>query len=82
MLTFVARRLQAESVALLFASRNDPAMDVRLAGLATLRLEGLDPAPAVALLQQVPGLPDRSRGGRSHRPGHRRQPAGVDRSRP
>ena len=49
-LTFVARRLQAESVAVLFASRNDPAMDVRLAGLVTLRLEGLAPAAAVALL--------------------------------
>ena len=49
-LTFVARRLQAESVALLLASRNDPAMDVRLAGLATLPLEGLAPAAAVALL--------------------------------
>ena len=51
-LTFVGRRLQAESVVLLFASRNDPAMDVRLAGLASLRLEGLDPVPAVALLRR------------------------------
>ncbi|HEU4545830.1 MAG TPA: LuxR C-terminal-related transcriptional regulator [Microlunatus sp.] len=51
-LTFVGRRLQAEAVALLFASRNDPALDVRLAGLPTLRLEGLEPAPAVALLSR------------------------------
>ncbi|WP_344812520.1 LuxR family transcriptional regulator [Microlunatus aurantiacus] len=51
-LTFVARRLQAESVALLFASRNDPAMDVRLAGLPALRLGGLAPGPAVALLSR------------------------------
>jgi DNA-binding CsgD family transcriptional regulator len=56
-LTFVARRLQAESVALLFASRDDPAMDVRLAGLTTLRLEGLAPAPAVALLGRTLASP-------------------------
>ena len=31
-LTFVARRLQAESVAMLFAMRDDPAVEVRVAG--------------------------------------------------
>ena len=49
-LTFVARRLQAESVAMLFAMRDDPRIDVWLAGIPTLRLSGLDRMAAVALL--------------------------------
>ena len=42
MLAFVARRLQAESVAMLFAMRDDPRLDVWMAGIPTLRLGGLD----------------------------------------
>ena len=49
-LTFVARRLQAESVVMLFALRDDPALEVRVAGISTMRLRGLDPGAAVALL--------------------------------
>lgn len=49
-LTFVARRLQAESVAMFFAMRDDQALEVRVAGIATMRLSGLDPTAAVALL--------------------------------
>ena len=55
-LTFVARRLQAESVAMLFAMRDDPRLDVWVAGIPTLRLSGLDPAAAVTLL--AASLPD------------------------
>ena len=43
--TFVARRLQAESVAMLFAMRDDPRLDVWVAGIPTLPLSGLDPRP-------------------------------------
>ena len=49
-LAFVARRLQAESVAMLFALRDDPRLDVRVVGISTVRLGGLDSAAAVALL--------------------------------
>ena len=42
-LAFVARRLQAESVAMFFAMRDDPAVEVRVAGIPGLRLSGLDP---------------------------------------
>jgi DNA-binding CsgD family transcriptional regulator len=57
-LAFVARRLDAESVALLFATR-DPASEGSLAGLPGLALEGLPDADARALLASVlPGLLD------------------------
>ena len=49
-LTFAARRLQAESVAMLFAMRDDPRLDVWVAGIPTLRLSGLDPMASVVLL--------------------------------
>ena len=49
-LAFVARRLRAESVAMFFAMRDDPRLDVWVAGIPTLRLSGLDPVAAVALL--------------------------------
>jgi DNA-binding CsgD family transcriptional regulator len=51
-LAFVARRLQAESVLLLFAEREEGALD-ELAGLPDLRLEGLAGADARALLASV-----------------------------
>jgi DNA-binding CsgD family transcriptional regulator len=57
-LAFAARRLDAESVALLFATR-DPAGEGVLAGLPGLVLEGLPAADARALLASVlPGLLD------------------------
>jgi DNA-binding CsgD family transcriptional regulator len=51
-LTFVARRLDAESVALVFGARVD-GDDATLADLPGLRLEGLPPAEARALLDSV-----------------------------
>ena len=44
-LTFVARRLQGESVALLLAARPDPRVDRAAAGVDTLDLGGWTPAP-------------------------------------
>ncbi len=62
MLAFVARRLDAESVALLFGTR-DPATVGGLAGLPRLMVEGLSDADARPLLASVlPGrLDDRVR---------------------
>ncbi|MEU4475163.1 AAA family ATPase [Micromonospora sp. NPDC023888] len=57
-LTFVARRLDAESVALLFAVRS-PTDEQLLGGLPELRVEGLPDVDAHALLDSVlPGLVD------------------------
>ncbi|HEX6740126.1 MAG TPA: LuxR C-terminal-related transcriptional regulator, partial [Vicinamibacteria bacterium] len=57
-LAFVARRLDAESAAVLFGSR-DPTADGALAGLPELTLEGLSDADAWALLASViPGRLD------------------------
>jgi DNA-binding CsgD family transcriptional regulator len=57
-LAFAARRLDAESVALLFGTR-DPAGEGGLAGLPGLVLDGLPDADARALLASVlPGLRD------------------------
>ena len=42
-LAFVARRLQAESIVLLFAARDDPEAETQLAGLTELRLEASTP---------------------------------------
>ncbi|MRX44705.1 AAA family ATPase [Agromyces sp. Q22] len=47
---FVARRLQAERVALLLAARADALPEARTTGVTTLRLDGLDPLDAVQLL--------------------------------
>ncbi|MCV7430081.1 helix-turn-helix transcriptional regulator [Mycolicibacterium bacteremicum] len=49
-LAFVARRLQAESTVLLFAARDTPDVEDQLAGIETLRIDGLDTASAVRLL--------------------------------
>lgn len=49
-LAFVARRLQAESAVLLFASRDSSDADTQLAGIPVLQLEGLDVPSAVQLL--------------------------------
>ena len=49
-LTFVARRLHAEGIALLFAARDDPLRPFDAPGLPELHLAGLDDAAADALL--------------------------------
>jgi DNA-binding CsgD family transcriptional regulator len=49
-LAFVARRLQAESTVLLFAARDTPESEKQLAGIPSIRLDGLDVQSAVQLL--------------------------------
>ncbi|WP_139123040.1 AAA family ATPase, partial [Cellulosimicrobium cellulans] len=49
-LAFAARRLDAEPVAVLLACRDDPRHDAVVAGIAALRLQGLDDASAARLL--------------------------------
>jgi predicted ATPase len=56
-LVFVARRLQADPVALLFGVRDDEARRFAAPGLAELTLAGLEEADAGALLDAVDGLP-------------------------
>lgn len=51
-LQFVARRLLAEAIAMVFAVR-EPEGATTLAGMAELRLEGLDHKPAAALLESA-----------------------------
>jgi AAA ATPase domain len=55
-LAFVARRLQAESIVLLFAQR-EPAEFGELSGLPELRLDGLSDADARELLASVISVP-------------------------
>ncbi|WP_432476928.1 AAA family ATPase [Nocardioides sp. GXQ0305] len=49
-LAFVARRLEAESAVLVFASRDVPEVEQRMTGVPTLRLDGLPQEAAVRLL--------------------------------
>ena len=49
-LAFVARRLEAESAVLVFASRDVPELEQRMAGVPTLRMTGLPLEDAVRLL--------------------------------
>ena len=56
-LTFVARRLALERVALIFAVREGEADAVDFGGLPVLRVAGLDAAAAAALLSDRAGLP-------------------------
>lgn len=56
-LAFVARRLKAESVALLLGTRPDARVDVAAAGVEVLELGGLDPTTAVQLLNRVAEQP-------------------------
>jgi DNA-binding CsgD family transcriptional regulator len=60
-LAFIARRVEHEPIAILFASRNGGASVLKAAGLPELRLEGLDDKSASELLAQTaadltPGL--------------------------
>ena len=58
-LIFVARRLQAEGVVLLFGARDDDQRDFAAPGLAESRLAGLEPVAAAALLRATAsGLAD------------------------
>ncbi|PXA68276.1 helix-turn-helix transcriptional regulator [Cryobacterium arcticum] len=50
-LAFVARRLQAESVVLLFAARDGDELEMITAGVPTLRLGGLDSLSAAQLMK-------------------------------
>ena len=49
-LAFVARRLKAERVALLLALRDEPSLEVKLAGIPSRQLDGLDVESSVKLL--------------------------------
>ena len=61
-LMFVARRLDAEGVVLLFGARDDDQRNFPAAGLPELRLAGLEPVAAAALLHETaPGLAERVR---------------------
>ena len=52
-LTFVARRLEAESAALVFAGREEPGLTERMAGIPVLHLPGLESDAAVRLMQSA-----------------------------
>ena len=56
-LTFVARRLHADGIALLFAARDDPLRSFDAPGLPELCLAGLDEAAADALLAERARVP-------------------------
>ena len=61
-LIFAARRLDAEGVVLLFGARDDDQRNFTAAGLPELRLAGLEPVAAAALLHETaPGLAERVR---------------------
>ena len=54
-LGFVARRLSAESVALIFAAREDESAATALAGVPVITLDGLDASSAAELMQRLTG---------------------------
>lgn len=56
-LAFVARRLEAESVAMIFGTRPDARVDVVAAGVPVLDLDGLDARSAVQLLNRTASEP-------------------------
>lgn len=56
-LTFVARRIHAEGIVLLFAARDDALRTFEAAGLPELRLTGLDEAATDALLAERAEVP-------------------------
>lgn len=56
-LAFVARRLEADAIAMLFAAREGEAREFEASSLPTMRLGGLDPASAAALLDRHSTVP-------------------------
>lgn len=52
-LAFVARRVQAEAVVLLFATRDNDDVGMRFAGIRTIGLTGLDTTSSMSLLQRA-----------------------------
>ncbi|WP_319458193.1 MULTISPECIES: ATP-binding protein [unclassified Mycobacterium] len=56
-LTFVARRVHAEGIAMLFAARDDPLRPFAASGLPELRVTGLDADAADALLAERAHVP-------------------------
>ncbi|OBJ53505.1 LuxR C-terminal-related transcriptional regulator [Mycobacterium asiaticum] len=56
-LTFAARRVHAEGIVMLFAARDDPARHFAAADLPQVRLEGLGPEAAAAMLAERVGVP-------------------------
>jgi DNA-binding CsgD family transcriptional regulator len=56
-LTFVARRVHADGIAMLFAARDDPLRPFKAPGLAELRVTGLDADAADALLAERASVP-------------------------
>jgi DNA-binding CsgD family transcriptional regulator len=57
LLAFAARRTAGSHVAILFASRSDPAAERELGGLPRLELTGLDPVSSERLLGAAAGVP-------------------------
>ena len=78
-LLFVARRLERERVALVFAAASGRRTPLRRPGLPVLDVAGLDDAAARALLA-AGRCRRRAGGGRAARPADRRQPAGAARA--
>jgi DNA-binding CsgD family transcriptional regulator len=56
-LVFVARRLQAEAIVMLFATREGESRCLEAPGLPVLRLDGLDDAAAGELIDRSAGVP-------------------------
>ncbi|MGO9509108.1 MAG: AAA family ATPase [Mycobacterium sp.] len=56
-LTFAARRVQAEGIVILFAARDDPTKPFVAQGLPELRMAGVGPSAAAALLAEHTGVP-------------------------
>ena len=81
-ITFVARRLEAESVAVLFAVREGEATRLDTHAIADLRIEGLSTAAAGGLLPPARRRVDCRRSRRPAGRRHRGQPAGPGRDSP
>ncbi len=82
LLSFVARRLLADRVGLLFGVRETADAEPRLQALPSLRISGLPDQAAHELLETSISQPIDPPVGGSHRRGDRRQSAGCRRGRP